>query len=333
MDNYNFFGNYESEDNSFSIYEIHKKQRKKEIRRLSLYKKVLNRCYNKIKLCVDKDNLYCFFKLPEYVSGSPLYNMTDCLFFMLNELAKNGFAAKYCHPLMIYITWPQKQKNLRLENNTDEENNLSKFKNELNLKYNPQNNNQSNKPILNYRSINDYKSDDFNNQEVKTIKRINDTNDYFSLSNTNNIKNISFDSKQKPSTLNTNNTTNNFDYLNKNYNTTLNSSTNTPNFNSYNNSTNNSTNNNSYNSNNNSYNNSAFKVVSTKSNTNTLNTNTLNTNKSFTDYLNKNYNTTLNSSNNTSNNTSNNISNNTSNKSGTYNSFNSLSKRKNKLFF
>ena len=86
IDKYNFYGNYDNQDHSFNIYEIHKKQREKEIRRLHLYKKILNRCFYKIRLAVEKEQLFCFFQLPEYISGSPLYNMTDCLFYMLQEL-------------------------------------------------------------------------------------------------------------------------------------------------------------------------------------------------------------------------------------------------------
>ena len=205
MDNYDFYGNYNKEDKSFSIYEIHKKQRQKEIRRLGLYQKILNRCFSKIRLCVEKDNLYCFFKLPEYMSGSPLYNMTDCLFYMLNELAKNGFAAKYCHPLMIYITWPQKEKNLKLEYNQEENDNLNKFKNEINLKYNETNSsyNEMTKPNtkINYepitlKSTNDYKSESFNNEKIIKDKRVNDTNNFLSISNLNNVKNVNIEPKK-----------------------------------------------------------------------------------------------------------------------------------------
>ena len=138
IDNYNFYGNYENNDNSFSIYEIHKRQRKKEIRRVRLYKKILNRCFYKINLAVEKEQLFCFYQLPEYVSGSPLYNMTDCLFFILEELANKGFSCKYCHPLQIYITWPQKEKNLKLDYTPqmNKSNNTEKLEKEININYN-----------------------------------------------------------------------------------------------------------------------------------------------------------------------------------------------------
>jgi len=142
IDKYDFYGNYsEPTDYSFSVYEIHKKQKEKESRRLQIYKTILGRCFKRIKLAVENEEKFCFFQMPEYIAGTPLYNMTECLLFILQELTSKGFQSKYCENLLIYITWPQKEKSLKLEYKKSE-NKLSRLEEEMNLKY---------------RSINDYK--------------------------------------------------------------------------------------------------------------------------------------------------------------------------------
>ena len=159
INNYDFYGNYNEEnDYTFSVYEIHKKQEQKENRRLNLYKKIINRCFNRIKLAVENEELFCFYQLPEYIPGAPIYNMTDCLFFIINELTSKGFQCKYCYPLLIYITWPQKKKNLRLKNKKNiQQSRIRKLEEDMNL---------------NYRSISDYKpSGNFlcNQKKTKTL--------------------------------------------------------------------------------------------------------------------------------------------------------------------
>ena len=213
LDSYNFYGNYEVEDQSFSIFEIHKRQRQKEIRKLGLYKKILNRCFYKIRLAVEKDQLFCFFQLPEYVSGSPLYNMTDCLFFMLNELSKKGFHCKYCHPLQIYITWPQKEKNLRLDNKkpvqpqSKIDTKLHRLEKEMNL---------------NYRSTGDYNSKIDMNMSLNNDTSITDLKSKFDNIPINN-KNIVFNNKRN--SLYSKNL-NNYNSSDKKYYNTLNKLTN-----------------------------------------------------------------------------------------------------------
>lgn len=139
MNNYDFYGNYDKAvDDSISVFEIHKKQKQKENYRLSIYKKIISRCYAKIKLAAESEKFFCFYQMPEYIVGCPIYNMTECLMFIINELSSKGYNCKYCHPLLIYISWTPVEKTLKLEHKKEE--------------YNTNENKD-----LNFRSINDYK--------------------------------------------------------------------------------------------------------------------------------------------------------------------------------
>jgi hypothetical protein len=99
---------------TYSVFDIKKEYLAKEKRRLDVYKKITSSCFKKIKLAVENEEIYCFYSIPEYIPGIPLFNMTDCVMFMLNELKDKGFNSRYVHPFMVYITWQINKPILRL---------------------------------------------------------------------------------------------------------------------------------------------------------------------------------------------------------------------------
>ena len=147
---YDYYGNYNKNDSSsysFSVNEIHKKQKDKEKNRLRIYESISAKCFKKIKEMSLTEETFCFYKLPEYIPGLPLYNMTECVIFILNILHEKGFKARYCDPYMIFVSWTLPKPNLKLICDTPpiEKNSKKNVIDELNLKY---------KPIENYNSFN-----------------------------------------------------------------------------------------------------------------------------------------------------------------------------------
>ena len=99
---------------TYSVYDIKREYYEREKRRLNIYKKITSNCFKKIKLAVENDEFYCFYSIPEYIPGIPLFNMTDCVLFMLNELKSKGFISRYVHPFMLYINWNVNKPVLRI---------------------------------------------------------------------------------------------------------------------------------------------------------------------------------------------------------------------------
>jgi hypothetical protein len=144
---YDYYGNDNKNDEYqlFSIQEIHKKQKDKEKNRLKIYQSISSRCFKKIKETSLNEETFCFFKLPEYIPGLPLYNMTECVIFLLNLLHEKGFSARYIDGFMIYISWNFPKPNLKLISPPKEEN--KNIVDNLNLKY---------KPIENYTAFGNF---------------------------------------------------------------------------------------------------------------------------------------------------------------------------------
>lgn len=112
---YSYYGNYDEDSRkfSYSIQDIFKTQQEKEKHRMRIYENILSKCFKKIKELALHEEFYCFFPLPEYIPGHPIYNMTECVQFILNSLHDKGFHARYVDPFMIFISWTVPKGELR----------------------------------------------------------------------------------------------------------------------------------------------------------------------------------------------------------------------------
>ena len=149
---YDYYGNYDNTDDlyTFTIQDIHKKQKDRENNRIQIYKKIASKCFKKIKETSQNEQTYCFFDIPEYIPGLPLYNMTECVMFILNLLKEKGFHSRYCDGFKLFISWNLPKPNLKLIDNNPQEHFEQKRKSiidDLNLKY---------KPIENYTAIGNF---------------------------------------------------------------------------------------------------------------------------------------------------------------------------------
>ena len=144
---YDYYGNYNKNEDTyaFSISEIHKKQKDREKNRIKIYENISSRCFKKIKETSLNEETFCFFRIPEYIPGLPIYNITECVMFLLNLLHEKGFSARYCDSLMIFISWNVPKPSLKLADSSPIE--KKSLIDKLNLKY---------KPIENYTAFGNF---------------------------------------------------------------------------------------------------------------------------------------------------------------------------------
>lgn len=110
---------------SINVFDIQKKQHNKDKFRCHIFERILERCYIKIKGASDNEHSYCFFQVPEYIPGEPLYNLTKCVVFILKKLRNNGFTCKYCHPFLIFVSWKQQSDHYMLEDEERPQNRIN----------------------------------------------------------------------------------------------------------------------------------------------------------------------------------------------------------------
>jgi hypothetical protein len=98
--------NFQDFSDKINIDELYEKKRIKDLQRLELYKKILNRVHVKIKTTskINSDN-FCWFVVPETIIGVPRYDQPACIAFIMNHLQQNEFQVRYFHPNTILISW------------------------------------------------------------------------------------------------------------------------------------------------------------------------------------------------------------------------------------
>jgi len=141
MMKYDYYGNYNNTQDdllTFNIQEIHKKQKEKEDNRLKIYKMIAMKCFKKIKEVSLTEQTFCFFEVPEFLPGSglPIFNMTECIMYLLNILKEKGFHSKYCDNFVLYISWTLPKPNYKLLDYKPQEKKKDIIS-DLNLKYKP----------------------------------------------------------------------------------------------------------------------------------------------------------------------------------------------------
>jgi hypothetical protein len=114
-----------------NIEELHREQDRKEQNKSEIFLTILEKVHQKIKFTsqVSKDK-FCFFSVPTYVYGLPLFDINSCIIYLTKTLTDNGFDIKYTHPNLLLISWlqkPQKQTNINNGNNYNGLNSMQKL--------------------------------------------------------------------------------------------------------------------------------------------------------------------------------------------------------------
>lgn len=88
-----------------SIKDLYSHINAKNIKRLELYDKILQCCHKRIKYQSSLEKTYCFFHIPEFIIGTPLYSVIELRTYIINSLNKDGFKLVYVEPNWLFILW------------------------------------------------------------------------------------------------------------------------------------------------------------------------------------------------------------------------------------
>jgi hypothetical protein len=88
-----------------NIYELHDEINKKKEKRSRSFDKVLEICHQKVINASKKELVKVFFDVPEFVIGLPVYDLSECIRYIVKSLEENGFLVQYFFPKLLYISW------------------------------------------------------------------------------------------------------------------------------------------------------------------------------------------------------------------------------------
>ena len=88
-----------------AIHQMFMQNDKNTEKKLVTYKKILNSVYKKIKNLNRYKQNSCFFEVPHFIIGRPIFDIKICMVYIISELRKNHFYVKYNYPNILYISW------------------------------------------------------------------------------------------------------------------------------------------------------------------------------------------------------------------------------------
>ena len=98
--------------------ELYSTINQKTLRRMELYDSILKKCHSRILYNSGLQRTYCFYQIPEFVIGIPLYDIIELRNYVMNSLKTNGFEILYIEPNWLFIYWNVKgAKSLTKNNN------------------------------------------------------------------------------------------------------------------------------------------------------------------------------------------------------------------------
>ena len=122
------------------INELNREIEKKDKLKEDIYELILEKCHVRIKTSAASNNLgYCFYTIPRYIYGVPIYDYYACLKYVVSALSKNGFDLKYTHPNLLFISWKGKSnpKDCKhIETKNKEYKSINEYKTNTNFIYN-----------------------------------------------------------------------------------------------------------------------------------------------------------------------------------------------------
>tara|TARA_B100001094_G_scaffold140530_1_gene136185 strand:+ start:2232 stop:2657 length:426 start_codon:yes stop_codon:yes gene_type:complete len=100
---------------SLNINDLYETSNNKNIMRLRIFDDVLKKIHTRIKYNATHEKMYCFYQIPEFIIGVPLYDINDLQKYLINSLKKDGFRVLYVEPNWLFINWETIQKKSKIK--------------------------------------------------------------------------------------------------------------------------------------------------------------------------------------------------------------------------
>lgn len=91
-----------------SLHELYRMQKEKTHARTLCFDRVLELCHRRIRTVASYGGLNTFFEVPGMMIGYPLYNIFECMDYIVENMRKTGFLVQILPPpnvCVIYISW------------------------------------------------------------------------------------------------------------------------------------------------------------------------------------------------------------------------------------
>jgi hypothetical protein len=95
-----------------NLQELYNMQKKKIKNRSKCFDYIIELCHRRIRNVSSYNGQNTFYEIPGFVVGFPLYNLNECITYVVDALRKNGFLIQILPPPnigVIYISWDPRE--------------------------------------------------------------------------------------------------------------------------------------------------------------------------------------------------------------------------------
>jgi len=95
-----------------NLQELYSMQKKKLKNRSKCFDYIIELCHRRIRTVSSYCGQNTFYEIPGFVVGYPLYNLNECITYVVDALRKNGFLIQILPPpniSVIYISWDPRE--------------------------------------------------------------------------------------------------------------------------------------------------------------------------------------------------------------------------------
>ena len=82
-----------------------KQQKERDERKKITFNKVFLKIEKKIILASAANYYYCWYSIPEFIIGLPMYSLIECKEYIELTLKKDGFKIEFFEPNIILVNW------------------------------------------------------------------------------------------------------------------------------------------------------------------------------------------------------------------------------------
>lgn len=92
-----------------SINGLHKEILDRQQKRNQIYESVFHKIIAKIKYVnTITSECQCLYTVPAFIYGTPLYNLQNCILYVVQRLREHFFYVQFRMPNILYISWQQR---------------------------------------------------------------------------------------------------------------------------------------------------------------------------------------------------------------------------------
>jgi hypothetical protein len=97
---------------SLNITHLYEQMNEKNLKRYEKFDGILQKIHNRIRYNSKLERMHCFYQIPEFIIGTPLYNVSDLQDYLMTSLTKDGFQLLYVEPNWLFIAWETSTKKI-----------------------------------------------------------------------------------------------------------------------------------------------------------------------------------------------------------------------------